>query len=137
MWFHKIRNRLFNNRVLFNNTIYYNIAYGNPRASKEQIEAAARKAQLHDLISKWPKGYSTTVGERGLMLSGGEKQRVAIARLFLKDPQILLFDEPTSSLDSKTEQLIMEQFNEISKNKTSIMIAHRLSTIKDADQYML
>ena len=94
--------------VLFNDTIYYNIAYGRPEASREEVEAAARAARIHDFISRLPQGYDTTVGERGLKLSGGEKQRVGIARTLLKDPPILLLDEATSALDSETERGIQE-----------------------------
>ncbi len=119
--------------VLFNHTIYYNIAYGCPRASKEQVIAAARQANIHEFISQLPDGYETLVGERGLKLSGGEKQRVAIARTLLKNPQILVFDEATSALDSHTEQIINQQLRQISQHRTTLVIAHRLSTIVDAD----
>jgi ATP-binding cassette subfamily B protein len=120
--------------VLFNDTIEYNIAYGRPGASHEEIEAAARAASIHDFIVTLPDGYQTMVGERGLKLSGGEKQRVAIARTLLKDPAILVFDEATSALDSKSEQAIQAQLKEIAKNRTTKVIAHRLSTIADAHQ---
>ena len=125
--------------VLFNDTIYYNIAYGNPAASTEQVYEAARKAQLDTVIESLPNKYESLVGERGLKLSGGEKQRVAIARLFLKNPHILLFDEPTSALDTATEHRILDQLNQISnaKDKTSVFIAHRLSTIMDADKILV
>ena len=123
--------------VLFNDTIEYNIAYGKPGASKEQIVAAARAASIHDFIESLPDGYATMVGERGLKLSGGEKQRVAIARTLLKDPAILIFDEATSALDSKAEQAIQGQLKEIAKNRTTLVIAHRLSTVADAQQILV
>ncbi|MDO8651136.1 MAG: ABC transporter ATP-binding protein/permease [Undibacterium sp.] len=123
--------------VLFNDTIEYNIAYGKPGASKEEIIAVAKAAYIHDFIETLPDGYATMVGERGLKLSGGEKQRVAIARTILKDPAILIFDEATSALDSKSEQMIQAQLKEIAKNRTSLVIAHRLSTIVDAEQILV
>jgi ATP-binding cassette subfamily B protein len=123
--------------VLFNDTIEYNIAYGRPGASKDEIIAAARAASIHDFIASLPDGYETMVGERGLKLSGGEKQRVAIARTLLKDPAILIFDEATSALDSKAEQAIQAQLKEIAKNRTTMVIAHRLSTIADAQQILV
>ena len=123
--------------VLFNDTIEYNIAYGQPGASKEDIVAAARAASIHDFIETLPDGYATMVGERGLKLSGGEKQRVAIARTLLKDPAILIFDEATSALDSKAEQAIQGQLKEIAKNRTTLVIAHRLSTVADAQQILV
>jgi len=123
--------------VLFNDTIEYNIAYGKPGASKEQIVAAARAASIHDFIESLPDGYATMVGERGLKLSGGEKQRVAIARTLLKNPAILIFDEATSALDSKSEQAIQAQLKEIAKQRTTLVIAHRLSTIADAHQILV
>jgi ATP-binding cassette, subfamily B, heavy metal transporter len=123
--------------VLFNDTIEYNIAYGHPEASKEQIVAAAKSAYIHDFIESLPDGYATMVGERGLKLSGGEKQRVAIARTLLKDPAILVFDEATSALDSKAEQAIQAQLKEIAKDRTTLVIAHRLSTIADAAQILV
>lgn len=123
--------------VLFNDTIEYNIAYGRPGASREDIVAAARAASIHDFIESLPDGYATMVGERGLKLSGGEKQRVAIARTLLKDPAILIFDEATSALDSKSEQAIQAQLKEIAKNRTTLVIAHRLSTIADAQQIIV
>ncbi|ADM08705.1 ABC transporter, fused ATPase and inner membrane subunits [Parvularcula bermudensis HTCC2503] len=119
--------------VLFNDTIGYNIAYGRPNASHEDIEEAARLAQIHDFIIGLPKGYQTMVGERGLKLSGGEKQRVAIARTILKNPPILILDEATSALDSATEQSILGALKRIEHNRTTLVIAHRLSTIIDAD----
>ncbi|HEU4375653.1 MAG TPA: ATP-binding cassette domain-containing protein, partial [Telluria sp.] len=123
--------------VLFNDTIEYNIAYGKPGASKADIVAAARAASIHDFIESLPDGYATMVGERGLKLSGGEKQRVAIARTLLKDPAILIFDEATSALDSKAEQAIQAQLKEIAKNRTTLVIAHRLSTVADAQQILV
>ena len=123
--------------VLFNDTIEYNIAYGKPGASKEAIVAAAKAASIHDFIESLPDGYNSMVGERGLKLSGGEKQRVAIARTLLKDPAILIFDEATSALDSKAEQAIQSQLKEIAKNRTTLVIAHRLSTVADAQQILV
>lgn len=123
--------------VLFNDTIYYNIAYGNPSASPAEIEEAAKLARIHDFVMGLPDGYQTTVGERGLKLSGGEKQRVAIARTILKKPAILLFDEATSALDSHTEKEIQASLKEVSANRTTLVIAHRLSTIVDADEILV
>jgi ATP-binding cassette subfamily B protein len=123
--------------VLFNDTIEYNIAYGRPGASHDDIVAAARAASIHDFIESLPDGYATMVGERGLKLSGGEKQRVAIARTLLKNPAILVFDEATSALDSKAEQAIQAQLKEIAKNRTTLVIAHRLSTVADAGQILV
>ncbi|CAN5245508.1 ABC transporter ATP-binding protein/permease [soil metagenome] len=123
--------------VLFNDTIEYNIAYGKPGASKDDIIAAAKAAYIHDFIETLPDGYATMVGERGLKLSGGEKQRVAIARTVLKHPAILIFDEATSALDSKAEQAIQAQLKEIAKDRTTLVIAHRLSTIADAAQILV
>ncbi len=123
--------------VLFNDTIYYNIQYARPHASESDVINAARLADIHDFIEGLPDGYNTTVGERGLKLSGGEKQRVAIARVLLKDPAILVFDEATSSLDSQSEKNILSALAEISRNKTTLVIAHRLSTVVDADQIIV
>jgi ATP-binding cassette, subfamily B, heavy metal transporter len=123
--------------VLFNDTIAYNIAYGKPGAEQVEIEAAARAAYIHDFILSLPDGYQTMVGERGLKLSGGEKQRVAIARTLLKNPKILVFDEATSALDSQAEQAIQAQLKEIARNRTTLVIAHRLSTIADAQQILV
>jgi ATP-binding cassette subfamily B protein len=120
--------------VLFNDTIYYNIAYGNPHASQEEVKKAAELAHLGNFIQSLPQGYKTIVGERGLKLSGGEKQRVAIARVLLKKPSIYIFDEATSSLDSNTEKEIQKNLQEISVGTTTIIIAHRLSTIIYADE---
>ncbi|HEX7111390.1 MAG TPA: ABC transporter ATP-binding protein/permease, partial [Mizugakiibacter sp.] len=123
--------------VLFNDTIYYNIAYGRPEATREEVEAAARAAHIHEFIRSLPQGYETTVGERGLKLSGGEKQRVAIARTLLKRPAILLFDEATSALDTRTEKVIQAELAEIARGRTTLIIAHRLSTIVDADEILV
>jgi ATP-binding cassette subfamily B protein len=123
--------------VLFNDTIYYNIAYGRPGASPAEVEAAARHARIHDFIMSLPDGYQSMVGERGLKLSGGEKQRVAIARTILKSPRILLFDEATSALDSTTEKEIQASLDEVSSNRTTIVIAHRLSTVVNADEILV
>eukprot|EP00877_Chromochloris_zofingiensis_P009454 jgi/Chrzof1/4762/Cz14g25100.t1 len=123
--------------VLFNDTIYYNIAYGNLNATRQQVEAAARQARIHDQIMAMPDGYDTVVGERGLKLSGGEKQRVAIARAFLKEPQILLFDEATSALDTRTEREILESMAQLAAGRTSIFVAHRLSTAAQCDQIVV
>jgi ATP-binding cassette subfamily B protein len=123
--------------VLFNDTIYYNIAYGRPGASPAEVEEAARLARIHDFIMTSPDGYQTMVGERGLKLSGGEKQRVAIARTILKRPRILLFDEATSALDTRTEREIQSSLREVSRGHTTLVIAHRLSTIVDADEIIV
>ncbi len=119
--------------VLFNDTIYYNIAYGNPDASRAQVEDAARSAKIHDFITSLPDGYEAKVGERGLKLSGGEKQRVGIARTLLKNPRILILDEATSALDTQTERDIQDSLLEMGQGRSVITIAHRLSTIADAD----
>jgi ATP-binding cassette subfamily B protein len=123
--------------VLFNDTILYNIAYGRPAANADEIEAAARLARIHDFVTGLPDGYKTAVGERGLKLSGGEKQRVAIARTILKNPKILLFDEATSALDSHTEQEILKSLREVSERRTTLTIAHRLSTVVDSDEILV
>jgi ABC-type transport system involved in Fe-S cluster assembly fused permease/ATPase subunit len=123
--------------VLFNDTIHYNIAYGNTKASEEQVISAAKNADIHDFISSLPDGYQTIVGERGLKLSGGEKQRVAIARTILKNPKIFFFDEATSALDTSTEKEIQKNLEKVSKNKTTLIIAHRLSTAANADQIIV
>jgi len=123
--------------VLFNDTIYYNIAYGRPDATRDEIIAAAQAAHIHNFIESLPQGYETTVGERGLKLSGGEKQRVAIARAILKNPAILIFDEATSALDSKSEKAIQAELRTIARNRTTLVIAHRLSTVVDADQILV
>ncbi|MEM9638883.1 MAG: ATP-binding cassette domain-containing protein, partial [Pseudomonadota bacterium] len=123
--------------VLFNDTIRYNIAYGRDGASQEEIEEAAKAAQIHAFIERLPEGYDTTVGERGLKLSGGEKQRVGIARTLLKDPPILLLDEATSALDSETEQEIKEALMRAGRGRTVLTIAHRLSTVAEADKIIV
>ena len=123
--------------VLFNDSIAYNIGYGRAGATREEIERVAKAAQIHDFIVSLPDGYETVVGERGLKLSGGEKQRVAIARTMLKDPPILILDEATSALDSRTEQAIQESLREVEQGRTSLVIAHRLSTITDADEILV
>jgi ATP-binding cassette, subfamily B, heavy metal transporter len=123
--------------VLFNETIYYNIAYGRPGATRAEVKEAARLARIHDFVIGLPDGYDTIVGERGLKLSGGEKQRVAIARVILKAPKILVFDEATSALDTKTEREIQASLAEVSAGRTTLVIAHRLSTIVDADEILV
>jgi ATP-binding cassette subfamily B protein len=123
--------------VLFNDTIGYNIGYGRDGADPPEVEAAARGAAIHDFVESLPKGYDSEVGERGLKLSGGEKQRVAIARTLLKDPPILILDEATSALDSRTEAAIQETLRDVAAKRTSIVIAHRLSTVVDADQIVV
>jgi ATP-binding cassette, subfamily B, heavy metal transporter len=123
--------------VLFNDTVYYNIAYGRPSATREEVEQAARLARIHDFVSSLPDGYKTMVGERGLKLSGGEKQRVAIARTILKHPAILLFDEATSALDTHTEKEIQKSLREVSADRTTLIIAHRLSTVIHADEIIV
>ena len=123
--------------VLFNDTLRYNIGYARPDADQAAIEAAARAANIHDFIAKLPKRYDTVVGERGLKLSGGEKQRVAIARAILKNPRVLVFDEATSSLDSHSEQVILESLGRVARDHTTLVIAHRLSTVVDADSIVV
>jgi ATP-binding cassette, subfamily B, heavy metal transporter len=123
--------------VLFNDTIYYNILYGRPEASREEVIQAAKVAKIHTFIESLPDGYNSQVGERGLKLSGGEKQRVAIARTVLKNPPILIFDEATSALDSHTEREIQASLKEVSVNRTTLVIAHRLSTVVDADEILV
>ncbi len=123
--------------VLFNDTIYYNILYGRPDATREEVEQAARAAHIHERIVAFPDGYETEVGERGLKLSGGEKQRVAIARALLKNPAILIFDEATSALDSQSEQAIQAELDRIALGRTTIIIAHRLSTVMNADEILV
>ncbi len=123
--------------VLFNDTVQYNIAYGRPGASREEVEAAAKAAHIHDFIIAQPKGYDTMVGERGLKLSGGEKQRVAIARTLLKNPPVLIFDEATSALDSANERAIQAELRSAAQGKTALVIAHRLSTVVDAHEIVV
>jgi ABC-type transport system involved in Fe-S cluster assembly fused permease/ATPase subunit len=123
--------------VLFNDTVAYNIAYGRTGASREEVEAAARAARIHEFIESTPKGYDTMVGERGLKLSGGEKQRVAIARTLLKNPPVMIFDEATSALDSANERAIQAELQGVARNKTALVIAHRLSTVVDAHQILV
>lgn len=123
--------------VLFNDTVEYNIAYGRPGATHDEVVAAAKAARIHDFIMATPKGYETTVGERGLKLSGGEKQRVAIARTLLKNPPVLIFDEATSALDSANERAIQAELKSASRNKTTLVIAHRLSTVVDAHEILV
>jgi ABC-type transport system involved in Fe-S cluster assembly fused permease/ATPase subunit len=123
--------------VLFNDTIEYNIGYGKPTASHEEVQQAARLAQVHEFVTRLPEGYGTMVGERGLKLSGGEKQRVAIARTILKDPRILILDEATSALDTRTEQEIQGAFRAVMSQRTTLVIAHRLSTVIDSDEIIV
>jgi len=123
--------------VLFNDTIYHNIAYGRPSASPAEVERAARLARIHDFVASLPDGYETRVGERGLKLSGGEKQRVAIARTILKDPPILVLDEATSALDTRTEKEIQASLDEVARGRTTLVIAHRLSTVVDAEEIVV
>ena len=123
--------------VLFNDTIFYNIAYGRPGATRQQVEAAAKLARVHDFILDLPEGYATLVGERGLKLSGGERQRVSIARTILKNPKIMLFDEATSALDTQTESAIQHNLEEISADRTTLVIAQRLSTVVNADEIIV
>ena len=123
--------------VLFNDTVEYNIAYGQTGATREQVEEAAKSARIHDFIASTPLGYATMVGERGLKLSGGEKQRVAIARTLLKNPPVMIFDEATSALDSANERAIQAELRAAAQNKTTLVIAHRLSTVVDAHEILV
>lgn len=122
---------------LFNSTIYENIAYGNPKASREEVEQAAKRANIHDYILGLENGYETTVGERGVKLSGGQKQRIAIARAFLKNPPIMILDEATSALDNATEHMIQQSLDELCRNRTTIVVAHRLTTVRGADEILV
>jgi ATP-binding cassette, subfamily B, heavy metal transporter len=123
--------------VLFNDTVEYNIAYGKPGATLDEVIEAAQSAHIHRFVAATPKGYDTMVGERGLKLSGGEKQRVAIARTLLKNPSILIFDEATSALDSANERAIQAELQSVAQNKTTLVIAHRLSTVVDAHEILV
>jgi ATP-binding cassette subfamily B protein len=123
--------------VLFNESIYYNLLYGRPEASRDEVLRAAEMAHIRAFVESLPNGWDTIVGERGLKLSGGEKQRVAIARAILKRPRILVFDEATSSLDSHTEQAIQQTLAEVAEDHTTLVIAHRLSTVVDADRILV
>ena len=123
--------------VLFNDTVEYNIAYGKPGASRQQVIEAAQSAHIHNFIAATPQAYDTMMGERGLKLSGGEKQRVAIARTLLKNPPILIFDEATSALDSANERAIQAELQSVAQNKTTLVIAHRLSTVVDAHEILV
>jgi ATP-binding cassette subfamily B protein len=123
--------------VLFQDTIINNIRFARPKASRSEVIAAAKRAQAHSFIKSLPKGYDTVVGHRGVKLSGGEKQRIVIARVLLKDPPILVLDEATSSLDSKIEHQLQKALAEVMLNRTTIIIAHRLSTIMAADQILV
>ncbi|MCK4711725.1 MAG: ATP-binding cassette domain-containing protein, partial [Marinosulfonomonas sp.] len=120
-----------------NDTIYYNIAYGRPDATRAEVEAAAKAAKIHDFIMVLPDGYKTTVGERGLKLSGGEKQRVGIARTLLKNPPILLLDEATSALDAESERAVQQAVEVMAADRTTLIVAHRLATVKKADRILV
>ena len=122
---------------LFNGTIRENIAYGNFEASQNEIEEAAKRANIHEYILSLPDGYDTNVGERGVKLSGGQKQRISIARAFLKNPPILILDEATSALDNATEMLIQDSLSKLSQGRTTLVVAHRLSTVKNADEIIV
>jgi ATP-binding cassette subfamily B protein len=125
---------VFQEPALFSGTIRQNIAYGKPNASRKQIEAAAKAANAHEFITQFPDGYESEIGERGLKLSGGQKQRIAIARALLKDAPILILDEATSSLDTKSERQVQQALEHLMKGRTTLIIAHRLSTIQSVDQ---
>ena len=122
---------------MFNASIYDNIAYGCPGATREQVEEAAKRANIHDYILTMPEGYDTIVGERGMKLSGGQKQRLSIARIFLKNPPILILDEATSALDNSTEMMIQQSLEELCKGRTTIVVAHRLTTVRNADEILV
>jgi ATP-binding cassette subfamily B protein len=128
---------VFQDSLLFNESVLANIAYGRPQASRHDIEAAARAANAHDFIRRLPQGYDTVVGERGSRLSVGERQRVAIARTLLKSPAILILDEPTSALDAETEHLVQEALDRVTRGRTTLIIAHRLSTVVNADRIVV
>ena len=123
--------------MLFNDTIFQNIAFGSPEATMEQVEAAARIANAHEFIMETEDGYYSNIGDRGMKLSGGQKQRICIARAVLKNPPIMLLDEATSALDTESEKLVQEALNNLMKNRTSLVIAHRLSTIQNADTILV
>ena len=123
--------------MLFNDSVAYNIAYGDPTADPQAVEEAAKLASIHDFITAQPEGYNTNVGERGLKVSGGEKQRIAIARTIMKNPPILLLDEATSALDTNTEKDIQAALKRVSQDRTTLVIAHRLSTVVDADEIIV
>src|SRR5205807_1624476 len=123
--------------LLFNETILYNIAYGKPDAGQSEIEAAAKAANAHDFIRRLPQGYDTLIGERGIRISGGERQRLSIARALLKNPPILILDEATSSLDAESERLVQEAIEHLMANRTAIVIAHRLATVRKADRIVV
>jgi subfamily B ATP-binding cassette protein MsbA len=123
--------------MLFNDTIFQNIAFGSPEATIEQVEAAARIANAHEFIMETEDGYYSNIGDRGMKLSGGQKQRICIARAVLKNPPIMLLDEATSALDTESEKLVQEALNNLMKNRTSLVIAHRLSTIQSADTILV
>jgi len=123
--------------LLFGGTIFENIEYGRPGATREEIEEAARKANAHDFISEFPEAYETKVGPRGVKMSGGQRQRIAIARAVLADPKILLLDEATSALDSESERLVQEALDGLMKGRTSLIIAHRLATVKSVDRILV
>ena len=123
--------------LLFSGTIFQNIRYGKPDATQEEVEAAAKAANAHDFITELPEGYQTKLGERGTKISGGERQRIAVARAFLRDAPILILDEPTSSIDSKTESVILEALERLMEGRTTIVIAHRLSTVGGVDEILV
>ena len=127
----------FAQNYIFSGTVYDNIVYGKPGASREEVIAAAKKANAHDFIMELPKGYETDIGQRGIKLSGGQKQRLSIARVFLKNPPILILDEATSALDNESENIVKESLEELAHNRTTFVIAHRLSTIRNAQKILV